>query len=219
MKKKRSFYPVFVVIVFALFMLLHQTDKLLIGSLQLPVSATFGLNDFQWGLINSGALIVGTILYPIWGYLYDRYARAKLLALASFIWGATTWLSSIVRTYPAFLATRASTGIDDSSYPGLYSLIADYFGPKVRGKIYGLLELTMPIGYLSGMILALALRDQIGWRGVFYITGSLGIVLAFVIFFGVREPPRGGTEPEMAELERISTYRFSWPTVKALFAK
>jgi MFS transporter, Spinster family, sphingosine-1-phosphate transporter len=109
MKKKRSLYPVFVVIVFALFMLLHQTDKLLIGSLQIPVSATFGLNDFQWGLINSGALVVGTILYPIWGYLYDRYARAKLLALASFIWGATTWLSSIVRTYPAFLATRAST--------------------------------------------------------------------------------------------------------------
>jgi hypothetical protein len=27
-------------------------------------------------------------------YLYDRYARAKLLSLASFIWGATTWLSS-----------------------------------------------------------------------------------------------------------------------------
>jgi MFS transporter, Spinster family, sphingosine-1-phosphate transporter len=117
MKKKRNSYPAFVVIVFALFMLLHQTDKLLIGSLQIPVSATFGLNDFQWGLINSGALIVGTILYPIWGYLYDRYARAKLLALASLIWGATTWLSSIVRTYPAFLATRASTGIDDSSYP------------------------------------------------------------------------------------------------------
>ena len=105
MKKKRNLYPVFVVIVFFFFTLLHQTDKLLIGSLQIPVSKTFNLNDLQWGLINTGALIVGTIFYPIWGYLYDRYARAKLLALASFIWGATTWLSSIVRTYPAFLAT------------------------------------------------------------------------------------------------------------------
>src|SRR5512136_2052625 len=191
MKKKRSFYPVFVVIVFALFMLLHQTDKLLIGSLQLPVSATFGLNDFQWGLINSGALIVGTILYPIWGYLYDRYARAKLLALASFIWGATTWISAIAPTYPAFLVTRASTGIDDSSYPGLYSMISDYFGPNMRGKVYGFLELTMPLGYLLGMILGLFLGGAIGWRSVFYITGSLGIILSAVIFFGVKEPPRG----------------------------
>ena len=155
MKKKRNLYPVFVVIVFFFFTLLHQTDKLLIGSLQIPVSKTFNLNDLQWGLINTGALIVGTLFYPIWGYLYDRYARAKLLALASFIWGATTWLSSIVHTYPAFLATRSSTGIDDSSYPGMYSLIADYFVPKVRGKIYGLLQLAQPLGYLTGMILAL----------------------------------------------------------------
>ncbi len=117
MKKQSKSYPIFVVIIFSLFMLLHQTDKLLIGSLQLPISETFKLNDFQWGLINSGALIVGTILYPIWGYLYDKYSRAKLLALASFVWGATTWLSSIVKTYPAFLATRSSTGIDDFCLP------------------------------------------------------------------------------------------------------
>ncbi len=90
MKKRRASSPAFVVFVFFLFTLLHQTDKLLIGSLQLPVSKTFGLNDLQWGFVNTGALIVGTIFYPIWGYLYDRYARAKLLALASFIWGATT---------------------------------------------------------------------------------------------------------------------------------
>lgn len=49
--KTRRAYSVFVIVVFALFMLLHQTDKLLIGSLQLPVSKTFGLNDLQWGLI------------------------------------------------------------------------------------------------------------------------------------------------------------------------
>ncbi len=50
MKKKRNLYPVFVVVVFFFFTLLHQTDKLLIGSLQIPVSKTFNLNDLQWGL-------------------------------------------------------------------------------------------------------------------------------------------------------------------------
>ena len=58
MKKKRNFYPAFVVIVLATFTLLHQTYKLLVNSLQIPISATFGgLNDLQWGLINSGALL------------------------------------------------------------------------------------------------------------------------------------------------------------------
>lgn len=227
MDKKRASAPTFVVIVFFLFVLLHQTDKLLIGSLQLPVSKTFGLNDLQWGFINTGALIVGTIFYPIWGYLYDRYARSKLLALASFIWGATTWLSSIVTTYPAFLATRSSTGIDDSSYPGLYSLVADYFGPKLRGRIYGLLQLAQPIGYLFGMILALIVAPMLdgkvfhleGWRTIFLGTGLLGLIMAVLIYFGIREVPRGQSEPEFENMEEMGQFRFNWEALKDVLKK
>ncbi len=155
----------------------------------------------------------------MWGYLYDRYARSKLLAAASFIWGATTWLSAIARPYSLFLVTRASTGIDDSSYPGLYSLIADYFGPNARGKVYGLLQLTAPLGYLLGMVLALVLGGMIGWRGVFYITGSLGLLLSAVILFGVKETPRGAGEPEMAKLAEVGVYKFDWKIAKQLFKK
>jgi MFS family permease len=219
LKQKRS-YSIFVIVVFFLFMLLHQTDKLMIGSMQTPISETFGLNDLQWGFINSGALIVATLLYPLWGYLCDRYARAKLLALASFIWGATTWLSSVVRTYPQFLITRSTTGIDDSSYPGLYSLVADYFKPRERGKIYGLLQFAQPIGYLVGMILALMVAPMIGgWRSVFYITGSLGLVIAVVIFYGIKEMPRGKAEPEFEGMQEMTEVRFSWKAAAEIFKK
>jgi len=220
MKQQASRYRWFVVVVFFLFMLLHQTDKLMIGSLQLPISETFGLNDFKWGLINSGSLVVATILYPVWGYLYDRYARDKLLALAAFVWGTTTWLSAIVRTYPQFLITRGSTGIDDSSYPGLYSLIADYFGPTLRGKIYGVLQLAQPLGYLLGMILALMVAPLIGgWRSIFYLTGSTGIIIAILIFFGVKDMPRGKAEPEFEGMAEIGQFRFSWAEAKEIFKK
>ena len=227
MEKARKSSPAFVVFVFFLFVLLHQTDKLLIGSLQIPVSATFGLNDFQWGLVNTGALIVGTVFYPLWGYLYDRYARAKLLALASLIWGATTWLSSIVRTYPAFLATRSSTGIDDSAYPGLYSLVGDYFGPKLRGRIYGILQLAQPIGYLLGMILALLVAPSLdgvvlqleGWRTIFLVTGLLGLGMAALIYFGVQDVPRGQSEPELENIAELGQFRFNWNALKDALKK
>jgi MFS transporter, Spinster family, sphingosine-1-phosphate transporter len=227
MEKKRASSPTFVVVVFFFFVLLHQTDKLLIGSLQIPVSKTFGLNDLQWGFINTGALIVGTIFYPIWGYLYDRYARAKLLGLASLIWGATTWLSSIVTSYFGFLLTRSSTGIDDSSYPGLYSLVADYFGPKIRGRIYGLLQLAQPIGYLLGMILALMVAPTLdgklfhleGWRTIFLGTGLLGLLMAALIYFGVKDVPRGQSEPEFENVEEMGQFRFNWEALKDVLKK
>lgn len=222
MSKEHSRYRWFVVGVFFFFMLLHQTDKLMIGSLQVPISETFGIGPKEWGFINTGALIVATVLYPIWGYLYDRYARAKLLALASLIWGATTWLSSVVRTYPAFITTRASTGVDDSSYPGLFTLIADYFEPTMRGKVYGVLQLTQALGYLLGMIMALMIAPLLGgWRSVFYITGSLGLVIAALIFFGVKEMPRGKAEPEYGGMEakEIEHFHFSWAEAREIFKK
>lgn len=218
MAQKSLRYRWFVVAIFFSFMLLHQSDKLLIGPLTPAIIEEFNISKTQMGAVVTGALIVGTVLYPLWGYLYDRFARSKLLALASFLWGSTTWLSAIARTYPGFLLTRASTGIDDSSYPGLYSLIADYFGPNMRGKVYGILQLTQPVGYLVGMVLALMLAPTLGWRNVFYITGALGIVLAVAIYFGVKEVPRGQAEPELQNLE-IGQYRFSWEQAKDVFKK
>ena len=222
MSKEHSRYRWFVVVVFFFFMLLHQTDKLMIGSLQVPIMETFGIGNVEWGFVNTGALIVATILYPVWGYLYDRYSRAKLLSLVSLIWGATTWLSAIVRSFPAYVATRASTGVDDSSYPGVFTLIADYFTPTLRGKVYGVLQLAQPIGFLAGMILALIIAPMIGgWRSVYYITGSLGLVIAALIYFGVKEMPRGQAEPEFegVEAKELEHFHFSWKELGQIFRK
>lgn len=208
-----------VVVVFFAFMLLHQSDRLLIGSLPDQIRETFGISRTQFGLVISGALLVSTVMYPIWGYLYDRFARPKLLALASFIWGSTTWLSAIAPNFGTFLVTRASTGVDDSSYPGLYSLISDYFGPGLRGKVYGLLQIAQPLGFMMGMILALTLGGVYGWQRVFFLTGSLGILLGIIIFFTVRDMPRGRAEPEMEDLEQVGVYSFDWGIAKGLFRK
>jgi MFS family permease len=217
--KSTSRYGWSVVTIFFFFVLLHQADKLLIGPLTENIIKDFNITNTQMGAVSMGAMIVGAVFYPIWGYLYDRYSRPKLLALSSFIWGATTWLNAIAPTYPIFLVTRSSTGIDDSTYPGMFSLVSDYFNPKVRGKVYGLLQFTQPLGYLLGMVLGLLLGGFIGWRGVFYITGSLGVVMAAVIFFGVKEVPRGQSEPEMADIIVRGQYRFDLQIATNLFKK
>ena len=81
---------------------------------------------------------------------------------------------------------------------------------------------AQPIGYLLGMILALMIAPLIGgWRSVFYITGSLGLVIALFIYFGVKEMPRGKAEPEFEgkEPEKIEHFHFSWAEVREIFKK
>jgi MFS family permease len=217
--KAISRYRWFVVVIFFFFVLLHQADKLLIGPLTEFIMKDFNITMTQMGAVSTGAMVVGAIFYPIWGYLYDRFTRPKLLALASFIWGATTWLNALAPHYSSFLVTRGSTGIDDSSYPGLYSLVSDYFVPKVRGVVYGLLQFAQPLGYLVALVLGGMLASSIGWRGIYFITGSLGVVMAIFIFFGVKDVPRGQSEPEMADHDITGQYKFSWKIAKDLFKK
>jgi len=209
-------YRWYVAAVMFAFLLLHQADKLLIGPLTTNIMEDFQINEAQMGAVSSLAIIVSSVLYPLWGYLYDRFARSKLLALASLIWGGTTWLNALAPTYGAFMVTRSSTGIDDSSYPGLYSLLSDYFGPRLRGKVYGVMQMSGPLGFMLGTILATALGGELGWRRVFYLTGGLGVILAVVIFTTVREVPRGSAEPEFQGVEGLEQYRINWETARGL---
>ena len=64
------------------FMLLHQADKLLIGPLTTQIMDSFKISYTQMGAVTTGALIVGAIFYPLWGWLYDRFSSPHLLALA-----------------------------------------------------------------------------------------------------------------------------------------
>ena len=101
----------------------------------------------------------------------------------------------------------------------LYSLIADYFAPQVRGKIYGLLQLSQPLGYMAGLILATTVAVSLGWRNIFLITGGLGIVLAAVIFLFVKDVPRGTAEPEFETMDEVGNFKFEWSKVKDITKK
>jgi MFS family permease len=70
------------------------------------------------------------------------------------------------------------------------------------------------------MILALMVAPMIGgWRSVFYITGSLDLVIGVVILFGIKEMPRGKAEPEFEGMQEISQFRFSWKAAAEIFKK
>jgi len=204
MTSKKNVFRWVAVAIFFLFMLLHQTDRLLIGPLTSSIMAEFNLTETQMGSIFTGSLILGSVFYPIWGILFDRFARPKLLALASLIWGLTTWMSSIAPNAATFLITRASTGIDDSSYPGIASLVSDYFRPDRRSRIFGFLQLTIPLGYLAGILLALKLGPVIGWRMIYLFTGLAGLLMAGLILIGVKDLPRGSSEPAYSGVEEIN---------------
>ncbi|MEM2414742.1 MAG: MFS transporter [Thermoproteota archaeon] len=189
-----AWYAVFV---FFLFMVLHNADKFLISPLLTSIRDEFLLTYTQLGAIQTGASIVAVVFMPLWGYLFDRYARPPLAALASAIWGSTTVLSTFSTSYFELAFTRALTGIDNEATSGILSFIGDNFPPEKRSTALGVLNTSGALGALIGTLIGAIIGGSLGWRSAFLITGVPGLLLAVLILSTLKDKPRGSTEPEL----------------------
>ncbi|MGC8830978.1 MAG: spinster family MFS transporter [Thermoproteota archaeon] len=178
-------------------MVLHNADKFLISPLLSSIQEEFRLTFTQLGAIQTGAAIVAVFFMPVWGYLFDRYARPPLAALASAIWGGTTVLSTFSTNYLELAFTRALTGIDNESYSGIYSFLGDYFPPEKRSTAFGVLNTSSAFGAFIGTLIGTIIGSALGWRSAFMITGVPGLLLAVLILVTLKDKPRGSTEPEL----------------------
>lgn len=203
-------YAWFMTLMLFVFRSFHTGDIFLISVVLPQILEEFNITYTVAGLIFTATFFMAVILYPVWGYLYDKYSRKNLISLSGIIWGLTTWLNTIPRTFIGFFTTRTLTGIDDTPPSGMNSLVSDYFPPKSRGKPLGLINASGAFGALIGTVLGVVIGYSMGWRPLFYITGGIGILMALLVYFTVRDIPRGSSEPELAGLKLKDTlYRIN----------
>jgi predicted MFS family arabinose efflux permease len=55
----------FIVLVMFFFMLLRQTDMLMINSMLKPIKGEFGINESQMGFVMSSSLLAAAVLHPL----------------------------------------------------------------------------------------------------------------------------------------------------------
>jgi len=103
------------------------------------------------------------------------------------------------------LISCAPTGIDDSSYPGKGTLISDYFPPEQHSRIFGFLQLSIPLGYLLDLLLSLNYSPRHGWGIIYLFTGAIGLLLSLLIFFGVKDIPKGSSDPQLSSVIDLKT--------------
>ncbi|MEM4191188.1 MAG: MFS transporter [Nitrososphaerota archaeon] len=213
-------YAWFVAVILFIFQSLHSADIYVISVVFPQI-----LDEFQITYVLGGALVTATtvlsvVFFPVWGYLFDRYSRRLLISITGIIWGATTWLNTLPRSFLGFFVTRTLTGIDNTPPSGIVSLISDYFPPIKRGKPLGLIGATGAAGALIGTVIGVLIGYAYGWRYLFLVTGGLGILTALTVFFTVKDVPRGSSEPELSGLRiREELYRIRFRDIFGLVKK
>lgn len=204
---------IFVLIIFV-FLIIHQFDIRIFGP---RISELMLLSETEDQVIvpfNLLAVLIGLFSFLFWGYLYDGHTRKKLFSAASFLWGVTSLLMGVAPTASTYLISNALGTIDNASYSGIFAVAGDFFGPKNRGKILGLLLVSQPLAFLLGLILSNGLENMENWRIWLFVIGAVAFFFSLLIHFSVPEPKRGAAEPAMVNIEMTGVYLFDWDLAK-----
>lgn len=199
-------YAWYMLAVLCLVYVLNFVDRQMLTILAPDLKRDLGISDSEFGFLYGTAFGVFYALFGIpLGKLADRWSRVGLLAIGLTLWSTMTALSGMSRNFGQIAATRVGVGVGEATAaPCAYSLISDYFPPRLRATALGVYSAGLYLG--SGFSLFVGSRIStswneayaggtaplglVGWQAAFLLVGIPGLLLALIVAF-MREPLRG----------------------------
>src|SRR6185369_10179375 len=93
-------YSYYALSVLTLVNFLNYIDRQVLPAVAPAIQRDLGLTDTEIGAMEAALLLSFTVLAPVFGWLGDRYSRARLMAVAAVIWSIATGLAAWVDRWP-----------------------------------------------------------------------------------------------------------------------
>ncbi|MDG1704332.1 MAG: MFS transporter [Pseudomonadales bacterium] len=186
---------------YTLFMLVlvftsSHVDRQIMGILGQPIKESLLISDTQLGLLTGimFAVFYATLGMPMamWA---DRNNRRNLISFSVFLWSLMTALCAAATNFMQLLLLRIGVGVGEAgSNPPSHSMIADLYPPEKRSTAMAIFGTGINWGILIGFLVGGWINEWYGWRTAFVVVGLPGILLALLVRYTVKEPPRGYSE-------------------------
>ena len=188
-----KYYRYYVLIILTVVSMVNIMDRLIMSILLEDIKAEFAMTDTQLGLL---AGLAFALFYALMSIPIARWAdvsnRKKILAGALIIWSGMTALCGAATGFVSLFLARLGVGIGEAGgSPPSYSIMADYFKPSERARAMGIYFTGAVLGTGGGLIVGGLLGEWLGWRMTFFVLGVPGVLLGVLLYFTVKEPPRG----------------------------
>jgi len=175
---------------------INFVDRQFIASFANFIIPDLQLTNTEFGLLTGVIFIFFYVVSGLFvGTLADRYNRTKIIGVGVIVWSFFTAISGLAKNFITLAIPRLFIGIGESAItPTTMSILADRYEIKKLGFAAGFYYMGVPLGVGVSLIIAGYLGPVIGWRGCFYLIGSIGIVLGLVMLF-VKDSPRKNITP------------------------
>lgn len=191
--------------VFLLVYIVNFIDRQIFSILIEPIRVEIELSDTQLGLLGG---IAFAIFYTFAGIPIARWAdvgtRKNIVAFSILIWSAMTMFTGTAKSFGGLLLARVGVGIGEAGCsPPIHSMISDLFPEGKRATALATYALGIPIGGAIGTLAGGWIGEYFGWRTAFFLVGVPGIIVSAVVYFTIKEPPRGFSETKPVKTDIV----------------
>ena len=166
--------------------LLDAMDVLLFSFALTAVRSEFQISSAAAGAIAAVPMVTSALGGLAFGYLADRYGRARTLAWSILCFSVLTALTATSRTVAQLIFWRSLAGIGlGGEWAAGSVLVAETWPAEHRSKGIGLMQSGWALGYMAASLMAAAVLPRWGWRPLFL----LGVLPAFFTWWIRRNIP------------------------------
>ncbi len=198
-------YSYYVLAVLFLVYVFNFVDRQVLAIMLEPIKQEIGVSDTAMGFLTGFAFV---IFYTIAGIPIarwaDRSSRRSIIALGLTVWSSMTAVSGLVQNFGQLALARIGVGVGEAAgTPPAHSLISDYFEPKVRATALSIYAIGVYVGVAVAFIGGGWIASNFGWRTVYIVLGCIGLPLALVVRFTIKELPRGFSDPVKVTIPQV----------------
>jgi ACS family hexuronate transporter-like MFS transporter len=155
---------------------LNYMDRTAITLVQREIREYFAITSLaEFGWILSAFFMSYALFQVPAGYLVDRWDLRWTYAGAVAWWSLAAMATAIAPSVGWLFACRALLGVGESfNWPCALKATARILPPKARGLGNGIFNSGAAVGAVLTPIAVNLLRERLGWRGTFFVIGSVG---------------------------------------------
>jgi ACS family hexuronate transporter-like MFS transporter len=194
----------------------NYLDRIVFSVLIPVIRDDLHISTTHYGYINAAFQMAYTIGFLFVGKFVDRFGTRIGYAVSIVWWSVAASLHALSRTALQLGFWRGLLGFGESgNFPAAIKAVAEWFPKKDRAFATGIFNAGTNVASMVGPPLFVWMAARYGWRACFFITGSVGFLLALIwwVVYRLPEMHRSVGQEELAYIRSDSDQDSSAPKI------
>jgi len=188
--QKRTSYRWAVLFMIAMMALITFMDRTNISIAAPQMSKDFGLSKTQMGFVFSAFAWAYALGQLPGGWITDKLGSRKVLTIVVLFWSLMTMATAHALGFISLVVIRFIFGMGEAaSWPAGTQAMQFWYPKSERGLVNGVTHSCGQFATSIVPLLGVAIMTAWGWRSIFHIFGTIGIVWAIGWWVMYRERP------------------------------